>query len=221
MIGLLSSVQIIVSWCLSVYMWVQASTIGAGSKGLRDSTQVHIIYSYELQATSSGRIAALVSLSIIMALYMAFLTTRLLVNDTKWRPRFRKNRHIHEAGVNTAAVILAERHGLPKLHQGVLQGANEVPPTHFPAFEAAFFVIYVPVVVCFVVAIEFQRTRNDLCDHSTTWSFGQVLFTEACIIFAFTETLLQITALLTSAWTMTDVVKAARKILLKRHQNAG
>jgi len=197
MIGRLSGLQIIASWCLSVCMWVRAPTLGAGSQELRDGTQVYIIYSYHLQATSKGRIAALISLSIIMALYLAFVT-RILAKNMTWVPVVRRYQHTEADAETKAAIRLAQKHQLPEEHIATLRRANSVPATGFRAFEVAFFIVYVPVFVGFVISIELQRSRNNLCADSGTWGFGQI------------------TALLTSAWTVSDTVKAGRKIWSQR-----
>lgn len=154
-------------------MWVRASTLGAGSQELRDSTEVYIIYSYHLQATSKGRIAALISLSIIMALYLAFVTRTIAKNMT-WVPMIRRHRHASVDAETKAATRLAQKHQLPEEHITTLRRANSIPVTRFRAFEVAFFIVYVPVFVGFVVAIELQRNRNNLCGGSNTWGFGQV-----------------------------------------------
>jgi hypothetical protein len=173
MIGRLSGIQIVASWCLSVCMWVRAPTLGADSQELRDGTQVYIIYSYHLQATSKGRIAALISLSIIMALYLAFVT-RILAKNMTWIPMVRRYQHTEVDAETKAATRLAQKHQLPEEHISTLRRANSIPVTGFRAFEVAFFIVYVPVFVGFVVAVELQRSRNNLCADSATWGFGQV-----------------------------------------------
>jgi hypothetical protein len=173
MIGRLSGIQITASWCLSVCMWIRASTLGADSQELRDSTQVYIIYSYHLQATSKGRVVALISLSIIMALYLAFIAHTVAKNMT-WIPMIQRHQHAAVDAETQAATRLAQKHQLPEEHIPTLRRANSVPITRFRAFEVAFFIVYVPVFVGFVVAIELQRSRNNLCSDSSTWGFGQV-----------------------------------------------